>query len=487
MTTPQQPWLDPQPVQVVRLRLGAERPAEQPDPLGRTLIGYAPELSSAELWLRGRGVWRASWDAISAARLAVLVYDRVVVGVGTVDAIEPAGNRVAIVGRRLEGHPLLGQPDPLDNASRMPLVYGEVTTVLPNPAAPRAYGALLQDAVGVLTDAARLRQPVMRAVDVPDGDRDLRNARWEIDPDRTTQTDWAEFVTLALAGATANVGGIDAVLSGRSGSWEAAGVRNLLQSTVGPDETDLWRHRTEPLAITLYVEDLVVDRTQMREGYDAAQREIRQMIEDAEAANPETPLEPYMWLYRRTVSAYGEPLSVGPWEPVDPAAPAWSIEAWRAANTDTDPESRAFFERMLLGEEPGTSSVPVEETWLPRSPELGAEYDRLERERDERLMPIWDLEDQIEEQRLREIADYGQALKERVEAAARALPGLAVPVQVDLDLDLTSPSQGDRLDDMPYIVERLIDQAVLDTPSPEDLPGTPLSRLLDRTDTTDAS
>mgnify|MGYP002651933933 CR=1 FL=1 len=106
-----------------------------------------------------------------------------------------------------------------------------------------------------------------------------------------------------------------------------------------------------------------------------------------------------------------------------------------------------------------------------------AEYDRLEREREDLLTPVYALEEQIEEQRLREIAAYGEAVKERVETAARALPGLAVPVLVDVDL--TWSSHLNRHTDMPYVVERLVEQALMDTPAPEDLPGTPLSRLLE--------
>ena len=478
MSTPRQPWLDePTPVRIVRIRLGTERPVEHPDPLGRSLIGYAPGLTPAELWRRGRGVWRANWDNISSAQLAVLVHDRVVVGVGTVEAIEPAGGRVAVVGRPLEGHPLIGQPDPLDNTSRMPLMYGEVTTVLPNPDAQRTYADVLRDAIAVLSEASRLRQSVLRPVEAPEGDRDVRNAQWEVDPDRTTPSDWAEFVTLALAGATANAGGIDAALNGRPGSWEAAGVRSLLESTIGPDEHDLWRHRTEPLAITLYVEDLVSEQTRMWEGYATAEREIQTMIEDAEAANPQVDLETFNWIYRRTVDVAGETPVIGPWEPVDPTAPAWTIEAWRAANPDINPESRAFWERMILGEEMSTTGIPVDQTWLPRSPELAAEYNRLEREREARLNPVYALEEQLEEQRLREVVAYGQALKERVETAARALPGLAVPVLVDVNL--TWSAHLNRHDDMPNSVERLVEQALTNTPAPEDLPGTPLTRLLE--------
>ena len=64
----------------------------------------------------------------------------------------------------------------------------------------------------------------------------------------------------ARVGAAANIGGIDAILNGRSGSWEADGVRQLLFSTVGADEAQLWAHRTDPIEITLYVDELVIDR-----------------------------------------------------------------------------------------------------------------------------------------------------------------------------------------------------------------------------------
>lgn len=38
--------------------------------------------------------------------------------------------------------------------------------------------------------------------------------------------DWAEFVTLAVAGAVANVGSVEKALQGRPGSWEADSERS---------------------------------------------------------------------------------------------------------------------------------------------------------------------------------------------------------------------------------------------------------------------
>src|SRR4051794_41721744 len=105
----------------------------------------------------------------------------------------------------------------------------------------RTWDELLAAAVCVLTEAARLRRPSVAGTE----------------QESTVPADFAEFVTLAVAGAAANVGGIDAVLAGRSGSWEAGYVRDLLVSTVGWDEEYLWEHRTEPLVIRIDVDAIL--------------------------------------------------------------------------------------------------------------------------------------------------------------------------------------------------------------------------------------
>ncbi len=107
-----------------------------------------------------------------------------------------------------------------------------------------AYDQLLRDAVTALTAAAGLTY----------------TERW---PDGTASNrpcDWAEFVTLALAGAAANIGGIETVLAGRPGSWEADAVRRLLTATtVGHDEQQLLTHRTDPIVVSINVDDMMVD------------------------------------------------------------------------------------------------------------------------------------------------------------------------------------------------------------------------------------
>jgi hypothetical protein len=114
----------------------------------------------------------------------------------------------------------------------------------------------MADAVTVLTTAARLRRPVYQA----DTDPDTGDAGWRADPYRRTQpADFAEFAAHALASAAANLGGIEPLLAGRPGSWEADHLRSLLTSTVGPDEDYLWAHRTEPLVLHVPVDDILTD------------------------------------------------------------------------------------------------------------------------------------------------------------------------------------------------------------------------------------
>ena len=102
----------------------------------------------------------------------------------------------------------------------------------------RPYDDVLYDAVYALTEATRLTNQPMRQT---------CSGRWEPDPDPRAALPivWA-FVTRALAGAAANVGSTAKILSGRPGSWEAARVCEVVESTVGADDERLLQHRTTP-------------------------------------------------------------------------------------------------------------------------------------------------------------------------------------------------------------------------------------------------
>ncbi|MFI7059387.1 hypothetical protein ACIBL3_00210 [Kribbella sp. NPDC050124] len=89
--------------------------------------------------------------------------------------------------------------------------------------------------------------------------------------------DGAGFITHLLAAVAANLGSSDAVTAGRPGSWEAAGVTDLLRSTVGYDDEYLLTYRTEPVEVVVNsVYEL--DDLGMFETYEASTNHIGQTL-----------------------------------------------------------------------------------------------------------------------------------------------------------------------------------------------------------------
>lgn len=134
--------------------------------------------------------------------------------------------------------------------------------------ATRPRADVLADAIRVLTEAARLTRPLPASEAAAPTPGQPVSVRSDCGP-----ADWGEFVTHALAGAAANIGGTEAILAGRPGSWEADGVRHLLTSTVGHDEQHLLEHRTEALVVDVHVDELLTDLGAW-EPYDQASREL---------------------------------------------------------------------------------------------------------------------------------------------------------------------------------------------------------------------
>jgi hypothetical protein len=238
---------------------------------------------------------------------------------------------------------------------------------------------VLADAIRVLTEAVRLSRPVLR--------RDEATSRTPGQPlwlgsGRRDSADWAEFVTQALAGAAANVGGIETALAGRAGSWEAGYVRALLSSTVGEDEQQLLRYRTEPIAVDVFVDEILVDLGVWKT-YDDAQQELTRRYDE-----------------------------------VAPTAP---------------------------------------------SPEQARELPPLNDEQEQQLDRLAELDERLEHQRREDWAQYGQALKDHIEAAASRQRGLRVPIVVNLDLDTFRTDGGDRI---AGIEGQLLQAAIMATPLP---------------------
>lgn len=298
----------------------------------------------------------------------------------------------------------------------------------------RTYDEILNDAVRVLTEAARLtNRPV----------RQKSDGSWEPDPHADPLAiDWAAFVTDALAGATANIGGIDAILAGRPGSWEAAVVGDALRAAVGHDEWDLWRHRTEPVTVVVHPERLLFDNdaSDWFSEVDAAETEIQRR--ETAITGPGIIYTYGRELDPRTLQrASDEGIEIREGQP-PPLPTVQEIEAWQAAERENP---------------------------TPATPEEQAE--------EAALAALENLRDTVEAQCRAELIAYG----ERVAAAVRAeLAALELPVPVSVTIDVDTP--WDKAPDSPALgwttsaIDTAVAGAVAATPLPDELPGTLLER-----------
>lgn len=300
--------------------------------------------------------------------------------------------------------------------------------------AARPYRVVLDDAVRVLTEAARLtNQPVRQK---PDGS-------WEPDLDADgIPIDWAAFVTTALAGAAANIGGIDAILAGRPGSWEAGVVRDGLNAAVGHDEWDLWRHRTEPVNVVVHPERIMSDMSSSvwDSGFYAAEIELQRR------ENAISPSHVYSYPgheLTENMRAYYTDLGV---EIIDgPPSPLPTVEELEAA--------------MAAERENPTELTPEEQA------------------AEDALAAIEVLRDRLEALQRDELAEYGQRLAQAVRERLAAL-NLPVPVNVSVDLDtpLHEAPESPLEAWATGAIDRVIAAAITETPTPDTLPGTALGR-----------
>lgn len=309
--------------------------------------------------------------------------------------------------------------------------YADISGTRP---AGRTYRDVLDDAVRVLTDAARLtNQPVRQK---PDGS-------WEPDLDADgIPIDWAAFVTTALAGAAANVGGIDAILAGRPGSWEAGVIRDALNAAVGHDEWDLWRHRTEPVNVVVHPERILSDMASSawENGFYAAETELQRR------ENAISPGHVY--------SYPGNELT----------------EKMRAYYTDLGVE-------IIDGPPPPLPTVEELEAAIAAERENPTELTPEEQATEDALAVIEVLRDRLEALQHDELAEYGQQLAQAIKERLAAL-NLPVPVTVSVDLDtpLHEAPESPLEASATGAIDRVIAAAITETPTPDTLPGTPLQR-----------
>ncbi|MFI6134035.1 hypothetical protein [Micromonospora sp. NPDC051141] len=73
----------------------------------------------------------------------------------------------------------------------------------------------------------------------------------------TEPVDFADLAAQVLTSVAANLGGVDALLAGRPGSWEADLVRQLIERYAGEEQMLAWR--TEPYRLHLSADDVFAD------------------------------------------------------------------------------------------------------------------------------------------------------------------------------------------------------------------------------------
>jgi transcriptional regulator with XRE-family HTH domain len=310
---------------------------------------------------------------------------------------------------------------------------------------PRPYGEVLHDAIAVLTEAIRLTDQPMRQ---------NGSGAWEPNPDprAALPIDWAEFVTHALAGAAANVGGIEAVLAGRPGSWEAERVRQTLQSSVF-DDNDLMGHRTEPITVDLWVEPILSETADTtEEDYQAA--EIA--LSDRQGAVP-----------------LPDDIPPGPFSPDDPriAAIDWiSVENGNLALAPFADWPDNYTDDLELYNE-------LHEEAVNSRPDTPGEiaYDQAFDE-------IAAVSDALEKQREADYADYAERLTSAIETKLRELNS-TVPITVSITTATNGATSEEydahRPPNYPAnAIDAAVEAAIMDTPTPSvAASGAPLDRL----------
>lgn len=113
--------------------------------------------------------------------------------------------------------------------------------------------------------------------------RDRRTVGARTPEEHTEPVDFGEIACHVLTAAAANVGGVETLLSGRPGSWEAHYVRQIVLSTAGDSIEGLLRWRTEPLRLSLDTEAQLADLGLEERYEDAADNAARRENEAHEA------------------------------------------------------------------------------------------------------------------------------------------------------------------------------------------------------------
>lgn len=129
-----------------------------------------------------------------------------------------------------------------------PLSDDEYATLLSEDGTPEARAEAFTALVATIgrTEAAEFWHEMSVDVEAGRSRVSTRDMAWILVGAHTHGYDIGEFVAHAAAYAANQLGGTEALLSNRPGSWEASHLRELLVGTVGPDDEMLHEYPIEP-------------------------------------------------------------------------------------------------------------------------------------------------------------------------------------------------------------------------------------------------
>lgn len=218
--------------------------------------------------------------------------------------------------------------------------------------------------------------------------------------EHTEPVDFGEIACHVITAVAANVGGVEALLAGRPGSWEADYVRQIVQSTAGDDDTELMRYRTEPVRIEVDVEavfyefgltdlyDRDVDELGNRlkaaddalfEAYATAEertriKKIRAAMPDGSGINDDALVEVYATAEERTrvekmERARVEKICATRTDGVDPDVVAWVVRS-ESLEEEMRAIAKAIIQRAVAADAPLVAALTAAENAMSAAFEL---------------------------------------------------------------------------------------------------------------------
>ncbi|WP_433862699.1 hypothetical protein ACR5MH_0215 (plasmid) [Streptomyces sp. L7] len=181
--------------------------------------------------------------------------------------------------------------------------------------------------------------------------------------------DFGEIASYVLTAVAANVGGVEELLAGRPGSWEADYVRQIVHSTAGDDDVELLRYRTEPVRLPFDAEDVFYDFG-LGDLYDherdaAAEATFAEGVTEEQATAAQQLVNDVEALFARDLAAYAEAYLTAARRYLTErgitcgvelvTTPAGEIPTWDALTDQVHEYARASAPLPMTGEAPNHS------------------------------------------------------------------------------------------------------------------------------------